>query len=279
MQTQFDILGATVTGRSHRLAGINNQDAFRFVCSQEFIAAVVCDGCGSKPFSEVGAQIGAQLVIEQITKIMGTAEGIALAAHSAEDFLALLRQGVLDDLRRIARLLGQDLHRTVYDYFLFTIAGFLLHAHEALVFTLGDGVVVINKEAAVFGRSSDNRPTYLGYGLLPPIQDGQAYMFTICQRRSLKEVDSLIIGSDGVEELVKIAGSAKFPDLAPLCSAILSADLCADNPDALRRALFTINRETAQLTYNENGTVSGMKKHVGRLNDDTTLVMVRRRNS
>ena len=58
----FQLAFATVAGRMHHLSGRNNQDAYAWTQGPGGLIAVVCDGCGSGPHSEVGAQVGARLV-------------------------------------------------------------------------------------------------------------------------------------------------------------------------------------------------------------------------
>jgi serine/threonine protein phosphatase PrpC len=60
----------SIIGRNHVLAGKNNQDAYRIVSNEKFIIAVVCDGCGSGKHSEVGAKLGARLVINAIADLL-----------------------------------------------------------------------------------------------------------------------------------------------------------------------------------------------------------------
>src|ERR1041385_2554083 len=58
--------GAAVTGARHLRMARNGQDAVAMWAADGIGAVVVCDGCGSGSSSEVGARLGAQLVIAAV---------------------------------------------------------------------------------------------------------------------------------------------------------------------------------------------------------------------
>src|SRR3954469_3315736 len=71
--------GAAVTGARHLRMARNGQDAVATWVGGGAAAAVVCDGCGSGTSSEVGARLGAQLVIAAIAARLASgtrAEGV-----------------------------------------------------------------------------------------------------------------------------------------------------------------------------------------------------------
>jgi len=91
----FQIAGGSVPGRRHRMAGRNNQDAFAWAARDGALVAVVSDGCGSGTHSEVGAQIGARLVVRAALRL-------TRAGLTGGDLLKRLRGQVLAGLRRLA---------------------------------------------------------------------------------------------------------------------------------------------------------------------------------
>src|SRR4029453_19002579 len=112
--TPFEIAGGSVTGHAHVAAGRNNQDAFCWASGADGLVAVVCDGCGSGPRSEVGAQIGARLLVEAAARLLSSSLEVA-------DLLEQVRQDVLASLRVLAREMSVDaasFSRTVADHFL-----------------------------------------------------------------------------------------------------------------------------------------------------------------
>ena len=81
-------------GKSTARVGRNNQDAHAFSVCDERILALVCDGCGSGRYSEVGAQIGARLLLAALHRRM--------AGKSRERFEKTLERARRDVLRRLA---------------------------------------------------------------------------------------------------------------------------------------------------------------------------------
>jgi Protein phosphatase 2C len=258
----FEIAGGSVTGHAHVAAGRNNQDAFCWAAGADGLVGVVCDGCGSGPRSEVGAQIGARLLVRAAARLLSSSLEVA-------DLLEEVRQDVLASLRILAREMSVDaasFSRTVADHFLFTIVGVLVTARGATTFSLGDGLVVINGERTQLGPFPNNEPPYIGYALLPGAPDRGASghpSFQIHRSMPASEVQSLVLGTDGAVELETAAErpiQGREEAIGPL-SQFWSDDRFFKNPDMVRRRLTVLNR----------GPRGGL------LSDDTTLVVIRRK--
>jgi hypothetical protein len=243
--TPFEIAGGSVAGRAHVAAGRNNQDAFCWASTADGVVAVVCDGCSSGPHSEVGAQLGARLLVQAATRLLGS-------NLDAGDLLQQVGQDVLARLRLLAREMSTDAStfaRTVTDHFLFTIVGVLITTGGATTFSLGDGLVVLNGERTELGPFPNNEPPYLGYALLPSAPDRGASAqvpFTIHRSIPTSDVQSLLLGTDGAVELE---------------TQFWSDERFFNNPDMVRRRLTVLSR----------GARGGL------LSDDTTLVVIRRK--
>ncbi|MBI5477966.1 MAG: protein phosphatase 2C domain-containing protein [Deltaproteobacteria bacterium] len=238
----FQVAGGSVTGRAHAVLGRGNQDAFAWVDGDDALVAVVCDGCSSGRHSEVGAHLGARLVAAAVAR--GGGAGVDFGRH---DFWAEVRGAVLGEVSRLARAMGGDLRRTVEEFFLFTIVGAALGPERAVLFSVGDGLVVVNGAATRLGPFPDNEPPYLAYGLLE--EDGPR--FVVQAVGPVEAVQSLLVGSDGAADL---------SDRQPL-DDFWADDRCFANPDAVRRRLTVLARPGA----------GGPG-----LADDATLVVVRR---
>ncbi len=269
--TPFEIAGGSVTGHAHVAAGRNNQDAFWWASDSDGLVAVVCDGCGSGPRSEVGAQVGSRLLVQAATKLLRS--GLEVA-----DLLEQVRQDVLASLRRLAHEMSIDaasFSRTVADHFLFTIVGVLVSSRGATTFSLGDGLVVMNGERTQLGPFPNNEPPYLGYALLSGARERGAsehLSFKIHRSMAASEVQSLALGTDGAIELEAMAerpiqGRAEV--VGPL-SQFWSNDRFFNNPDMVRRRLAVINRGLRG-SHGPRGPRGGV------LSDDTTLLVVRRK--
>ena len=257
MSAAFETAAGSVIGRDHVLARRNNQDAFCTWSGDEGVIAVVADGCGSGRSSEVGARLGARLVTEALRR-----QRQRLAVLPPERLLERVRVDVLESLGRLAASMGGSLDQAVSDYLLFTVIGAVVADPVAFVFTLGDGVVIVNDEADVVS-CADNRPPYLGYGLTNG--DGSEPRFEVRRALPVQDVDSILIGSDGVVDLMAVEPLHRFWE----------DDRLFRNPAALTRRLTLLNRNVQRIDWEARR----VEREHGLLPDDTTLVVLRRRRA
>jgi hypothetical protein len=122
---------ASVIGREHARVGRNNQDGWAEVARGSRQVVVVCDGCSSQPFSEVGARLGAHHVAQAC--LNGPLEGV-------------MHQGTLER------------------YGLFTVLAAVHEAGVGVVFGAGDGLWAADGRVAELA-SDANAPDYAAYGL------------------------------------------------------------------------------------------------------------------
>lgn len=261
-QGPFEVTGGSVLGRDHLLAGRNNQDAFAWRQEGSALAAVVCDGCGSAPRSEVGAAMFARLLPALMLRAlsMGVPPGRALLDDVQRE--ALSRMG------RIAEALGGDVRESVHEQLLFTVVGAVLSEQGGFVFSLGDGLILWNGEPISLGPFEGNAPPYLAYGLL-----GREVSFTLHRTAALADVDTVVLGTDGATALLDVIGLTLpgKPEPARGLAELVSDDAIFRNRDALRRRLALMNREA-------HVVVDGrLRREPGLLADDTTLIAIRRR--
>ena len=242
----FEIAGGSVAGQMHLAARRNNQDAYWWEADAGGLIAVVCDGCGSRAHSEVGALIGARLVAQAVRRLRRS----GLPAPRLFDDV---RRHVLAGLRVVARQMGPRarLADTVIDYLLFTIVGLLVTARGATTFCLGDGLLVVNGRRTRLGPFPDNQPPYLGYRLLSDLPEVPeralvpSLSLEVHTTMPVDAVQSIVLATDGAADL-----DATFWD----------DDRFFTNADMVRRRLAVLNRAPG-----------------GGLDDDATLVVVRRK--
>jgi hypothetical protein len=289
MLTQFQIAAGSVTGREHLRLGKNNQDALYYRCLPWATIAVVCDGCGSSAHSEVGAKLGAKIVVESLHYVGGGVEsqrqlweardcrGSALCLPNAGsgEFWQQVQQEVVQRLSKLAFLLGGEVPQTVHDYLLFTIAGVLITPVTTVAFALGDGVIIVNGEILPMPPFANNAPPYIAYGLLEPIPVNPTLLqFQRYAELPTDQVQAIVIGSDGVQDLIA-AADKPFPGKTELVgdiSQFWQGDCYFQNPDYLRRRLALINREVTKADWENQQLI----KQGGLLPDDATLVVVRK---
>jgi hypothetical protein len=248
--SRFEIAGGSVIGRDHVRLGRNNQDAFCWSATPDAMVALVADGCGSGRYSEVGAQLGARLLVQAIRERSG-----AFDEEAPDAVLECARQDVLARLGELVRGMGGRPSQVVSDYWLFTSLGFVVTSRTFVVFGVGDGVVVVNGQTRVL-TAANNEPAYLGYGLTGSSFAEEALRFTVFDRGAADDVTSLLVGTDGAGEL----GAAALAEL-------WEGDRYFANPYNVGRRLTQWSRRAAHATDGAP-TIA--------LPDDTTVVVLRR---
>jgi serine/threonine protein phosphatase PrpC len=258
----FEYAVGSIAGRNHVLTGRNNQDAYQIADEQNFMIAVLCDGCGSGKYSEAGAKLGARLVAEAIAALIDQNEQNEQDKNQKlgifePKFWDSVKTNLLQQLKDFVDLFNGD-REFVNDHLLFTIVGALITPMETVTFSIGDGAIAINGKLNQIPAYPDNAPPYLAYGLYKP----EAINFEIRDRLATSELESLLIATDGIDDLLKVEDIAQF----------WQKEQYFKNPDAIRRKLAMLNREEVKPDWTKQEIV----KRSGVLSDDTTLVVIRR---
>lgn len=214
---------AAVTGARHLRAVRNGQDAAATWVGDGAGAVVVCDGCGSGASSEVGARLGAQLVLAAIAGRLAVGERPGALWDGVRDEVVATLVRLVDSMAGAMRGAREAVIR---DHFLFTIVAAAVAGDEACVWAIGDGGYRLAPGALrVLHPFADNQPPYLAYDLLG-----------MPQRAHLDVRDAgagqLVVATDGVVEL-----AAAGPALDDLLDARTLA-----HPDGLRRRLAVLAR-------------------------------------
>lgn len=257
LSNQFEYACGSIIGRNHVLASKNNQDAMRIVLWDQFVTAVVCDGCGSGKHSEVGAKLGTRMVTDAIADLLH--QGLAI---SEPDFWNVLKINLLQKVKAFVAISTNESQESVMEfvnhYLLFTIVGLVITPSETVTFSMGDGAIAINGKLTPIPAYPDNAPPYLAYGLYRP----EAVSFEIRDRIPTSELESILIATDGIDDLIAVEEVSQF----------WQEDRYFKNPDAIRRKLAMLNREDIKPDWNKRE----LTKRSGVLSDDTSLVVIRR---
>lgn len=209
---------AVVTGARHLRAGRNGQDAAAVWVGDDRGVAVVCDGCSSGGYSEVGARLGSQLAIKILRE--------ELAATPPREVWPALRHRLVAELGAIADTLGARA-QVVHDHFLFTLIAAAWRDDELAVWAIGDGGYAIGDRVVELGPFDGNQPPYLGYELLGELQPAH---LEIADARG----GQVAVATDGVIE-VGLGG--------------LVERRCFEHPDALRRKLAVLARSSERVEW------------------------------
>jgi hypothetical protein len=258
--SEFVLAGGSVIGRDHRRTFKNYQDGSLIVRNSECTLALVTDGCGSSPHSEVGAQLGARFTADAILDMVWRgAVSKAGWSYMFYDVLGRIRDVVLN--------MHGSPYRLVEDYFLFTMVGALLYGGEATFFAVGDGVIIVNGELTTLGPFPDNQPPYAGYGLLGK-RGLEVQTVKTCPLSGLQH---FLIGTDGVSDLIAARGNC-LPGMngqvGPVSQFWDEERYLGGNPDLVSRRLRVIGRDWPK-----------RDPEPGLLPDDTTLIVGRAANS
>ncbi|HTE58594.1 MAG TPA: protein phosphatase 2C domain-containing protein [Verrucomicrobiae bacterium] len=261
--SDFEFAAGSVIGREHRDVIKNCQDGFTVVQGDLCTVAIVADGCGSGAHSEVGAQLGVRLLATSICNEVRHRRSYDLNWER-------IRMDVLSQLSVLTRSMGGDYRETVNSHFLFTVVGALLAYDAAIFFAIGDGVIMVNNELIPgLGPFPGNKPPYLGYGLLPGNVDlaPDDLEFQIVAQCPLDDLESFLIGSDGVLDLRRVSQKC-MPGISKQVGGIeqfWTDDRYFDNEELVNRQLKLIGRDWPR-----------RNPQLGLLPDDTALVAGRR---
>ncbi|MGK7932824.1 MAG: protein phosphatase 2C domain-containing protein [Microcystaceae cyanobacterium] len=260
-QSQFAVAGGSVIGRNHALMGKNNQDAYESFSNDNLTLAVVCDGCGSCPHSEVGAKWGAKLWIKTLLNYVETYPNQPINQ-------TVIKDNLLQELEKmvISLAVNQTIHTIIHDYFLFTLIGVVITPQLTTIMALGDGIISVNEQLTVLPDFPNNAPPYLAYQLLDTITN---FDFIIHEEISTQDVNSILIGTDGVKDLFNLENlDLKVTNIYQF----YQNESYFKNPDLIRRHLFLMNREKII----PNWQTRKLNKEIGLLSDDTTLIVIKK---
>ena len=239
----FDIAYGSVVGSHHHRAMKNNQDAYRYIDKDVIQVGVVCDGCGSCPYSEIGANYGASYLTTQLVKY-----GEALldsGDFKLADLVTVVRSHMIADLG-LHKLNNPEFTQS----YLFTIVGFLRIRDKICIFNEGDGYFEINGEATMIDEN--NQPGYIAYNVLGRV--GKMHIETF----DVGRVKDFIIATDGMQH---------FLEKGHRTIDILEQEFLFENPAILERYLRKLNAPSIKLKDGE------IQKSGYQLFDDFTLIV------
>lgn len=190
----FTVRAGSVTGSEHLLRTANNQDKFRYnqfvINGRQYAVGIVCDGCSEGQHSEVGAALLAEFLSRRAENLLS--EGFQLV-----EVPDLLYHWALQFLKSLSGwILGMDYSQNnltgfAKDYLLATVVGFIVGDDQTVVFSAGDGLILVNDHASVLNQ--DNRPAYLAYDILNPAH--------LTENRTRNGFETQIYDTEAIERL------------------------------------------------------------------------------
>ncbi len=245
---------AAVTGARHLRIGRNGQDAAAVWAGEGCAAAVVCDGCSSGAYSELGARLGAQIGIRLLRDALED-------GGRARELWTAFRAQLTAELSAVATAMtagSGDRERVVHEHFLFTMIAAAWSGNggdEVAVWAVGDGGYVLGERVVALGPFPNNQPPYLGYELL-----GEQ-----TQPSHLEVADGscgqVMVVTDGVVEVL-----GEHVEVAALGEA-----RCFEHSDVLRRKLAVLAKGAERVDWSEQRIV----RQPAPLQDDGAVAIVR----
>ena len=273
----FEFASGSVIGSYHTKTNKNNHDASFFIEQKDHIIGIVCDGCGSGEHSEVGAKIGAPALAWELS-----ASGLHTIGNDKERAITLLERVRILTSNRIEQCafrVGLPFVEVIRDFFLFTIVATVIGKDYTYIISFGDGIYSLNGNVVSLGPFPNNAPPYIAYSSVVEHLENitrEDLHFTLNEIIPTSEVDNIILGTDGVEDLIA-AENKKIPGkdehVGPL-SQFYTNDLFFNNIAAIERRLCLVNRTTNKV----NRITKALQVERGHLPDDTTLVVIRRKH-
>lgn len=195
-----------ITGMSHRMQGRESQDSAVCEQRQKFQLLLVSDGAGSARESKIGSLVITQLVRSLVMEAQDYLVPLSTKKPAAEFGTALvkwldhkLRQELLPVKEALRSYTEDDSPLAA------TLLGCFMTSSVTVLFGCGDGCVCVNDEALMASSGHKNQPDLLAYSLDsgPLLRSGKVFG----QLRPIfcgptAEVNSVMLGTDGVEELL-----------------------------------------------------------------------------
>lgn len=282
----YEVTAGSIVGKHHvfnknLLVGKPNQDGHAWMKHDDLLIAVVTDGCGSGSHSEVGARLAARYLLTTIEHIYRRMQRSMEQEHvpiASTSFWERVRQDLLAYIHMLTEKLTPEeipYAATLRDYFLFTVVAAVVTPDDTVIASIGDGVFSVNGEVHRLGPFEHNKPPYPAYALVGSEFSNKPELlrFTVHPVVPTAQLQSLLIGSDGVNDLIAaetLCLPGKQEPVGPF-SQWWSDDRYFLNTDSVRRRLALMNSQRTQWSAARQcfETIPGL------LPDDTTLIAVR----
>lgn len=277
IKNTFEICTGSVIGNTHSLQNKNNQDAFTYIIHDQYMIAVVCDGCSKGSRSEMGSTLLASVVTQSIQKYCQT---YGMLFWENKRLWAEMQQEILAPVRTLISFMPYSVAESIQKHFLSTVVGYIITPEKTCVFICGDGVYGINDEVKIVGPFLENKPPYFAYQLLPggvDVPGTDDFSLQVVETQDTNTIESIFVGTDGVEDLIQVQGKC-IPgqnDTIPELKKFWEDDTFFNNPAWLHNRLRVYNTTKRSI----NWETKEVEKHNALLPDDTTLIVSRKKRA
>jgi len=270
----YEVSSGSVIGKYHTRIGLNNQDAYGYILHPDYVMAVVCDGCGSGNYSEVGARLGVNLFLKELNRVE---EFINIGVGNLNKLLESVKIGIVNSISCMSYMIGDNLPNIIKEHFLFTSLIACVGKEKSFIASIGDGFYNINGENFEIGPFENNAPPYISYAIIPDAVGINAFKdikFNIHSIMDSKDIENIMIATDGLEDFI-VAEEKNIPGQTKLVGNINQFwldDLYFNNKASLTRKLNQVSKNSVKVKNGQLITEPGI------LNDDTTIISIRKTN-
>ena len=271
MKDLFAIVGGSVIGKEHKSKGRNNQDSYWITAGEKSLIGIGCDGCSSSLDSEVGAKLLSRYIAEHLRIWLDVA---CIKKH--KKIINLIEELTIEYIKKTTEVFT-DSREALDRMMLATIMGIVMTKEWTTVFSCGDGVFSVNGVVQIIDQQ--NYPLYLSYKVNPKnyLIDEKKISFTALREIPTKDINSILIATDGVVDLIakrdstiKVLGKLeKVGDL----KQFEQDSRYIKNSSLLQKRLNLLNAERIEIDWANQE----VKRHKGVLSDDTTIILAKRR--
>jgi len=223
---QFAWTYGSATGWHHLLTGKSNQDAWMVHQSKhpDALVVIVADGCSAMPHPEVGANLAVDILGRLILRAIAKGDFATDELDEIWTSCIQLQEKVIASFNRLVKEIYQPIARkrkqlpraygeVVERYMFFTVLAAVMTETFTTIISFGVGAFAINGEikkihSQIVGEKEN--PPYLSYHmqgrryLFPPTEE--YFHFQIQQVVPTRDVNTLLIGTDGLFHLINAAG-------------------------------------------------------------------------
>ena len=195
----FVVGGLTQPG----LTGHGSQDALAAASGKDYLAGIVCDGCAGATgtaglsMNEAGAHITAAIMINALRLGIRKADTPDDLLFAADRYLGSRLRSILKLLLPQTPSQSEEEH-IAFNLLAATITGFVITPEFWTVFHYGDGICGVNGHIEALEASSGK------YYIASNIRwrNRRRHVFSVYAQGETKDLHSLIIGSDGMMDLM-----------------------------------------------------------------------------
>lgn len=262
----YTTAAGSAIGKEHIALGKNNQDAYYIRTSPAGIIAVICDGCSQGESSEVGAKIFSRAFANYLNNFINEPASSSIFAN-LDNLTRQVHRFFISNLSLCQTIIGMDHSMVVKDFLQFTTIAAIVTPSQTIVFSIGDGVVSVNKDIISIDPylgNGRNEPPYVGYLITDstiPLKELSPKVHYILPT---DVIESVIIATDGAKDIIKNAAT-----VGPLHQFLDNKYF--SNPYNLTRRLNVMNMSHQFPDWEQRV----IKKTSGVLEDDTTIVVIR----